>query len=119
MTHVHDTTLDSETLEDARRAAAQSLAAHDINPLARASCAEQDAEHFKVRAQLMISLRRFIETCGMTQHEAAHFFGIAQPRISNLMTLKVEKFSVDLLIDLHARAGMAVRIDVAPAPRRA
>jgi len=110
--HARDTTLGRETLERARRAASQALAAPDTNALARASCAEQDAEHLKVRAQLMISLRRFIETCGMTQCEAADFFGIAQPRISNLMTLKVEKFSVDLLIDLHARAGMSVRVDV-------
>jgi predicted XRE-type DNA-binding protein len=60
----------------------------------------------------MMSLRRFIDASGMTQCEAADFFGLAQPRISNLVNLKTDQFSADLLIDLHARAGMTIRLDV-------
>jgi predicted XRE-type DNA-binding protein len=98
-------------LEQARRAASQALADPDLD-LMSVSSVEEDAEHLKVRVQLMMSLRRFIEASGMTQHEAAGFFGIAQPRISNLVNLKTDQFSADLLIDLHARAGMTVRVDV-------
>lgn len=101
MTHVQD-----RQLERARRAAIRSLRKGDV--LTRPGSHIESAEHLKARAQLMNSLRRFIQTCGMTQHEAADFFGMAQSRISDLVNIKVDKFSADLLINLHARAGMKI-----------
>jgi len=59
----------------------------------------------------MISLRRFIETYGMIQCEAADFFDIAQPEISHLVNLKVHESSVDRLINLHARAGLTIYLN--------
>ena len=73
-----------------------------------------EAANLKVRADLMIDLRRFIEAKGWTQSEAAAFFGETQPRISNLMTGEIARFSVDKLIVMLTRAGMQVNIQVTP-----
>ena len=68
----------------------------------------------KVRADLMLDLRKYIETKGWTQREAAVFFGEFQPRISNLMKGDVGRFSVDKLINMLTRAGMQVDVYVKP-----
>jgi predicted XRE-type DNA-binding protein len=73
-----------------------------------------EAENLKLRARLMISLRRFIDEQGMTQSEAADVFGVTQPRISDLVNKKIEKFSIDTLVNMHATAGMKVRLTIEP-----
>ena len=74
----------------------------------------EEAANLKVRADLMIDLRSFIEAKGWTQSEAAVFFGETQPRISNLMRGEIARFSVDKLIVMLTRAGMQVNIQVTP-----
>ena len=74
----------------------------------------EEAANLKVRADLMIDLRNFIETKGWTQNEAAVFFDETQPRISNLMRGEIARFSVDKLIVMLTRAGMQIDILVTP-----
>ena len=74
----------------------------------------EEAMNLKVRADLMLDLTRFIRERGWTQEQAAEYFGETQPRISNLMNGEISRFSVDKLINLLARAGMEVRVEVAP-----
>ncbi len=74
----------------------------------------EEAANLKVRADLMIDLRNFIEAKGWTQNEAAVFFDETQPRISNLMKGEIARFSVDKLIVMLTRAGMQVDILVTP-----
>ena len=74
----------------------------------------EEAANLKIRADLMIDLRRFIEAKGWTQSEAVTFFGETQPRISNLMRGEIARFSVDKLIVMLTRAGMHVNIEVTP-----
>ena len=74
----------------------------------------EKAASLKVRADLMLDLRKYIETRGWTQHQAAAFFGESQPRISNLMQGEISRFSVDKLINILTRAGMQVEIYVKP-----
>ena len=73
-----------------------------------------EAARLKVRADLMLDLRKFIEANGWTQRQAAEFFGESQPRISNLMKGNIGRFSVDKLINMLTRAGMQVEIYVKP-----
>ena len=70
-----------------------------------------EAASLKVRADLMLDLRRFIQEQDWTQAEAASFFGETQPRISNLMKGEISRFSVDKLINMLARAGIQVRVE--------
>ena len=73
--------------------------------------AAAEAASLKVRADLMLDLRRFIQEQDWTQAEAASFFGETQPRISNLMKGEIGRFSVDKLINMLARAGIQVRVE--------
>ena len=72
----------------------------------------EEAANLKVRADLMLDLRKHILEQGWTQTEAAAFFGETQPRISNLMSGDLARFSIDKLIMMLARAGMEVEIGV-------
>jgi len=73
--------------------------------------AAEEAANLKVRADLMLDLRRYIHERGWTQEEAATFFGETQPRISNLLKGEISRFSIDKLINLLARAGLEVHIE--------
>jgi predicted XRE-type DNA-binding protein len=70
-----------------------------------------EAANLKIRADLMLDLRRHIQKKGWTQAEAAQFFGETQPRISNLLKGEISRFSVDKLINMLARAGIAVEVE--------
>ncbi len=72
-----------------------------------------EAAILEMRAKLMNDLREYIETSGMTQMQAAEQFGIAQSRVSDLVRGKWEKFSLEMLITLEARAGRQVTLELA------
>jgi predicted XRE-type DNA-binding protein len=73
-----------------------------------------DAANLRVRADLMLDLKNYIEEQGWTQEQAAAFFGETQPRISNLMNGEISRFTVDKLLNLLGRTGMQVRVEVVP-----
>ena len=78
--------------------------------------AREEAEHLKVRADLMIRLTRLIEARQLTRAQAARLLGVTQPRISDLVRGKIDRFSVDSLIEMLGHAG--ARITVVVKPRR-
>ncbi|MDZ4863381.1 MAG: helix-turn-helix transcriptional regulator [Gemmatimonadota bacterium] len=86
---------------------------HDLRFPAR------EAAHLKIRADLMIALTELIRARGLTQAGAAAFLGVSQPRISDLMTGKFERFSIDTLIAMLSHAGVKVRVELAPGRRNA
>jgi predicted XRE-type DNA-binding protein len=71
-----------------------------------------EAPCLELRAQLMAIIDRAIKANGWTQQKAAEFFGTAQPRISDLQRGRIEKFSIDLLVEMVERAGWTVDIKV-------
>ena len=77
----------------------------------------QEAEHLKIRSDLMIRLTRLIEARRLTQAQAARLFGVTQPRISDLVRGKIDRFSVDSLIEMLGRAGARITILVRPGRR--
>jgi predicted XRE-type DNA-binding protein len=77
---------------------------------------EAEAEHMRIRSDLMIEVRKLIEARSLTQAEAAKLFGVTQPRISNLVRGRIDLFSIDTLVDMLARAG--VHVDVVFSPLR-
>ena len=72
----------------------------------------EEALNLKVRADLMLDLRAYIQEAGWTQKEAAMFLGETQPRISNLMNGEISRFSIDKLSNLLGKIGMEVKIEV-------
>jgi predicted XRE-type DNA-binding protein len=69
---------------------------------------EDEAENLKIRADLMIELTSVIEAQGLTQSAAAELLGVTQPRVSDLMRGKIDRFSVDSLIEMLGHAGACV-----------
>jgi predicted XRE-type DNA-binding protein len=71
------------------------------------------AQNLKIRADLMKTLREFIDDAGLGQKEAAEVFGIHQPRVSDLMRGKIDKFTIDVLVNMLARVGKSVEFRAA------
>lgn len=82
------------------------------NVFADLGFAAEDAEHLKVRADLMVALTKLLDARGLSQAEAAKLLGVSQPRISDLVRGKIDKFSVDTLISMLAAAGAQVSVSV-------
>ena len=71
------------------------------------------AQNLKIRADLMKALREFIDDAGLGQKEAAEVFGVHQPRVSDLMRGKIDKFTIDVLVNMLARVGKSVEFRAA------
>ena len=72
-----------------------------------------EAAVLALRADLMGRMRLLIEERGWSQVQAAEQLGIGQSRVSDLVRGKWEKFSLDMLITLAARAGKQVKVALA------
>lgn len=66
----------------------------------------------QVRAELMIEVQRYVNEGGLTQIQAAKRLGITQPRLNDLLRGKIDKFSVDALVNMLAKAGKRVSVKV-------
>jgi predicted XRE-type DNA-binding protein len=65
-----------------------------------------------LRADLMAQLDQQIKARKMTQVTAARLLGVSQSRISDLTRGKVEKFSLDTLVQFAARLGKPAKIEL-------
>jgi len=69
-----------------------------------------ESENLRIRSDLMIELSQLIQNKGWTQVQAAELMGVSQPRISDLVRGKIDRFSIDSLIAMLGSAGVRVRI---------
>lgn len=86
--------------------------------LTREPLARQEDDKRRVRAELMTSIKNYIEARGWNQKEAAVHFGVSQPRISEIVQGKAELFTVDKLINLLNRAGQTVEVSIRGSTKR-
>ena len=75
----------------------------------------QAAANMRARSRIMIAIEQEVRSWDLTQAKAAERLGVTQPRLNDLLRGKVDKFSLDALVELSARAGLAVTFDVAKA----
>jgi predicted XRE-type DNA-binding protein len=73
----------------------------------------EKAAEMEMRAQLLIGLDHWLEKSRMTQAESAKVLGVTQARVSDLKRGKMDRFSVDLLVRLAARAGLKPKLKLA------
>ena len=71
-----------------------------------------EAANIKARSDVMIAIRQVIDKWKVTQAEAAKRLGITQPRLNDLLRGRIDKFSLDALMNLAVRAGLSVRVKV-------
>jgi predicted XRE-type DNA-binding protein len=71
-----------------------------------------DAEHMKLRSQLMMALEQFVKDNKLTQAQAAKVFGVTQPRISDLLRGKINLFNLDSLVNMVAAIGAEIEMSI-------
>lgn len=72
----------------------------------------EEAADMRLRSDLMISIQEEVKGWGLTQTAAAVRLSVTQPRLNDLLRGKIVKFSLGALVDLAARAGLHVRVEV-------
>lgn len=72
----------------------------------------EEAANMRARSELMNALEKYIKSAKWTQTEAAAHLGVTQPRISDLRRGKLSQFGLDHLVNMLARAGLAIDIRV-------
>ena len=71
-----------------------------------------EAQNLVLRSELMTRVERFVKRGGMTQTEAARALGVTQPRLNDLLRGKIDRFSIDALVNMLGHAGMRVVLTV-------
>ena len=64
----------------------------------------------RIRALLMVRLRELQRSRGLTQVQAARWFGVSQPRISHLAQNRTDRFTTDTLINMLTHAGIRLSL---------
>ena len=72
----------------------------------------EQAANMKARAEMMIAIRETVDTWGLTQAATAKRLGLTQPRLNDLLRGRINKFSLDALMNVATAAGLAVRVEV-------
>jgi len=74
-----------------------------------------ESEKLNIKSRLMSDIESYIKDNGLTQEQAAKIMGVGRPRISDVVRGKIDKFTIDALIDMLTRAGHHVNIIVGKA----
>ena len=61
--------------------------------------------NINLRTKLMLEIKSELNTRKMTQVEAATLFGVSQPRVSDLLCGRLDKFTLDTLINWLSKLG--------------
>ena len=65
----------------------------------------QEAANLRLRAELMSEITQIIKKHHWTQRIAAQKCGLTQPRMNDLLTGKIDKFSIDALVNISEQLG--------------
>ncbi len=74
-----------------------------------------EAANMRARAELMLSIRERVREWGIPQEAAAQRLGLTRPRLNDLMRGKIDKFSLDALVNIATAAGYTLHIELAAA----
>ena len=74
-----------------------------------------DAKKRKIKAGLVIEIRKAMKSFGLTQQEAAKRMGITQPKVSDMRRGDFTNLSERKLMDCLTRLGYDIEIKVRPA----
>ena len=67
------------------------------------------ASNMVLRTDITIMIRDIIERQGWTQQQAAKELSLSQPRVSDIMNGKIEKFTLDFLVTVLDSLGFKAR----------
>jgi predicted XRE-type DNA-binding protein len=73
---------------------------------------DEEAENLHIRGLLAIEIGRIVKENGWTQRQAAKEMGIGQPRVAEVMKMRLDHYSIDLLIKYLDKLGRRVSLVV-------
>jgi predicted XRE-type DNA-binding protein len=76
------------------------------------SAGDAQSVNFIARTELMLAVCEAIKRRNWTQAEAAKFFGVGQPRISDLFQGRIDRFTADMLMMWLQKLGMDVSVSI-------
>ena len=71
-----------------------------------------EAANMKARSALLSALVSRVKSWRVSQEAAARRLGITRPRLNDLMRGKLDKFSLDALVNLAAATGLTLKIQI-------
>lgn len=71
-----------------------------------------EAANMKGRDELMIAIQETVKGWHETQVVSAKLLGLTQLRLNDLLRGRIEKFSIDALLNHASLAGISVRLEV-------
>lgn len=71
---------------------------------------EETASKMALKMDLSIMLSNLIKEKGWTQETAAKNLGIQQSRVSDLKNAKIEKFTIDAMLDMLDMLGFKIQM---------
>lgn len=80
------------------------------NVFADIGFSKEEAAVRAMRVELGAEIEHFVVRKGLTQVQAARFFGITQPKINRIMRGRLEGFTIDYLVRLASLAGRNPRV---------
>ncbi|MDX1465652.1 MAG: XRE family transcriptional regulator [Halomonas sp.] len=72
----------------------------------------EEALNMRLRSQLMAKIAGRVREWGVTQKEAANLLGITQPRLNDLLSGRINKFSLDALVNLTGPAHFHLELEI-------
>ena len=72
-----------------------------------------DAKERTLKVELALEVNRILKQRKLTQSRAAELLGIVQPHVSDLVRYRLNRFSVERLMQFLARLGKDVEIRIA------
>lgn len=84
------------------------------NPLELISRDPVEFSLLSLKSKLVIIITRIIADKNLNQKEAAELLGVSQPRVSNLITGRINKFSIDTLLEMLGKLGYLMDLSFDP-----
>ena len=69
---------------------------------------------WNLKSNLILAIHKTVRDNGWNQTEAAAHLGISQPRVSNMLKGKLDKFSTDSLLEIMFKLGYKLDMQVNP-----
>lgn len=71
-----------------------------------------ESQNLLLRTDLMIKIEQYVKKNRLAKSEVPAMLGITQLQLNDLLKGRIEKFSLDALVNMLARAGMQVKMTV-------
>ena len=71
---------------------------------------QAESANMTARADLLLAMRERVKVWNITQEDAAARLGLTRPRLNDLLRGKLDKFSLDALVNIASAAGFKLHI---------